>query len=57
VGAEALERILHGGSVAVGGCEERGTVALAHGGSLVAIGEREQGVVHPRKVFVVSSTS
>jgi hypothetical protein len=28
-----------------------GTVVLAHAGSLVAIGERANGAVHPRKVF------
>ena len=47
----AMARILHGGSVSVAGEEGTGTVVLAHAGSLVAIGERDHGVVHPRKVF------
>jgi tRNA pseudouridine55 synthase len=47
----ALARIMHGGSVSVVGSETSGTVVLSHAGSLIAIGERENDVVHPRKVF------
>jgi tRNA pseudouridine55 synthase len=47
----AVERIMHGGSVAVAGEASSGIVVLAHAGSLIAIGEREDDVVHPRKVF------
>jgi tRNA pseudouridine55 synthase len=47
----AVERIMHGGSVAVVGSATSGTVVLAHAGSLIAIGERDNDVVHPRKVF------
>lgn len=53
----ALARIMHGGSVAVAGASTSGPVLLAHAGTLVAIGEREADVVHPRKVFAVSATS
>ena len=52
----ALARIMHGGSVAVSGASTSGTVLLAHAGILVAIGEREDDVVHPRKVFAVGAT-
>ncbi|MGE0159262.1 MAG: tRNA pseudouridine(55) synthase TruB [Gemmatimonadales bacterium] len=48
---DVLARIMHGSSVTVEGDARDGTVLLAHGGNLVAIGEREHGVVHPRKVF------
>jgi tRNA pseudouridine55 synthase len=48
---EALARIVHGGAVAAAGDAAPGTVVLAHAGSLVAIGERSNGVVRPRKVF------
>jgi tRNA pseudouridine55 synthase len=46
-----LARILHGGDVAAESDAAPGTVVLAHAGSLVAIGERANGAVHPRKVF------
>jgi tRNA pseudouridine55 synthase len=48
---EAVARILHGGSVPATKEATAGTVVLAHAGSLVAIGERVNGLVHPRKVF------
>jgi tRNA pseudouridine55 synthase len=51
VDAAAVERIMHGASVAVAGEAAFGTVVLAHAGSLIAIGEREDDVVHPRKVL------
>jgi tRNA pseudouridine55 synthase len=56
----ALARIMHGGSVAFPPASTTGTVLLAHAGTLVAVGEREDDVVHPRKVFtmnVVRATS
>jgi tRNA pseudouridine55 synthase len=46
-----VARILHGGDVFAESDATPGTVLLAHAGSLVAIGERANGVVHPRKVF------
>jgi len=48
---DAVARIMHGGSVTVLGNATSGTVVLSHAGSLIAIGEREDDVVHPRKVF------
>ena len=48
----AAARIMHGASVPFMDEATDGTVVLAHAGSLVAIGERENGVVHPRKVFL-----
>jgi tRNA pseudouridine55 synthase len=47
----AATHIMHGRSVPSADEATDGTVVLAHGGNLVAIGERENGVVHPRKVF------
>jgi tRNA pseudouridine55 synthase len=51
VDAAAVARIMHGRDVAADGHASSGTVLLAHAGSLVAIGECANGVVHPRKVF------
>ncbi len=47
----AMARIMHGGSIPAPRGSAGGTVVLAHAGSLVAIGERQDDVVHPRKVF------
>jgi tRNA pseudouridine55 synthase len=47
----AVERIVHGGSVPAADDAMPGTVVLAHAGNLVAIGERANGMVRPRKVF------
>ena len=52
----ALARIMHGGSVTVVGAATAGTVLLAHAGTLVAVAEREDDLVHPRKVFAMSAT-
>ena len=51
--AEAVGRIRHGQKVRVEGVGAAGpeTVAVAHGGELVAVAEVEEGVLRPRKVF------